>query len=289
MIWKDETVVEFTELTSGIDSVLNIISHFNVSIISTLSSWRSASSCNTFSERNATTSQLWYSGYYKVHFYYELKSTSKFYPLVTVLCSGATYTHTKDYSLGLMTTLGFSEAYLPKDFSRGWVYPVPVLIIVVQIWDPLLIIVTLFWTCFSAFFSNMQLLIRDKKCLGSKSNPLWRPTNSIKTQFLAINCIRLHGIQLTFLAFLPNHNRRKVLNAMHSCLSPLSPIERLYTCSYSSSPQHIQFLPFYQISLIRKHPCHFLFKSTPHLGHGSVTKTLSSQCKGPGFNPWSRN
>ena len=41
------------------------------------------------------------------------------------------YTHTKDYPLGLVTTLGLSEAYLPKDFSR--IYPVPVLIIVTQL------------------------------------------------------------------------------------------------------------------------------------------------------------
>ena len=68
------------------------------------------------------------------------------------------HTHTKDYSLGLMTTLGFSEAHLPKDFSRDWIYPVSVLIIVIQIWDPLLIIVTLFWTCLFVFFPTCNYL-----------------------------------------------------------------------------------------------------------------------------------
>ena len=96
-------------------------------------------------------------------------------------------------------------------------------------------------------------------------------------------------MEFNSLALLPFLTRRNVLNAMHSCFSPLLPIQRLYTCSYSSSCKHHQFLPFNQISLIRKQSCHFLFKSTPHLGHGSVTKTLHSQCKGPGFNPWSEN
>lgn len=57
--------------------VSDIISHFNVSIISTMSLWRSARFLNIFCEGNVMTSKLWSSGFHKIYFYYESKSTSR--------------------------------------------------------------------------------------------------------------------------------------------------------------------------------------------------------------------
>lgn len=98
--------------------VLNIISHFNVSIISTLSSWRSASSWNTFSERNVTTSQLYILLITKfISIMNWNLPASKFHPLVTVICSGATYTQ-KTTLLVSWLHLGSLKHIFPKIFQE---------------------------------------------------------------------------------------------------------------------------------------------------------------------------